>query len=133
MQDSNEKKQQSYSQRIADKLKNIYGAHMQSSEKSNTNEEISMDEPMDKAAQADGADEVQLLKEQLKKAEAERDDFREHAVRKVAELENFRRRTAQEKEEMTLYANHKLLHSILPIIDDLQSLYTASRRPGMER
>lgn len=127
MQDPNEKKQQSYSQRIADKLKNIYGAHMQSSEKSNINEELSMDEPMDKAVQPDGADEVQLLKEQLKKAEAERDEFREHAVRKVAELENFRRRTAQEKEEMTLYANHKLLHSILPIIDDLQRALETGR------
>src|SRR5688572_27208161 len=86
MQDSNDKKQHSYSQRIADKLKNIYGTHMQSSEKPNMNEEVSMDEPV-KANQADSGDEVQILMEQLKKAEAERDEFREHAVRKVAELE----------------------------------------------
>ncbi len=127
MQDSNERKQQSYSQRIADKLKNIYGAHMQSSEKPNMNEEISMDEPMEKATEAGGADEVQLLKEQIRKTEVERDEFREHAVRKVAELENFRRRTEQEKEEMRIYANHKLLISILPIVDDLQRALDTGR------
>ena len=127
MQESNEKKQQSYSQRIADKLKNMYGTHMQSSEKTNLNEESSMDEPMDKADQAYEADEVQALKEQLRKVEAERDEFREHAVRKVAELENFRRRTAQEIEDMRVYANQKLLHSILPIIDDLQRAIETGR------
>lgn len=127
MQDPNQKKQQSYSQRIADKLKNIYGAHMQSSEKTNTNEEVTMDEPMDKATTTDGADEVQILKEQLKKAEAERDEFREHAVRKVAELENFRRRTAQEKEDWTVYANQKLLQNLLPIVDDLQRALETGR------
>lgn len=60
------------------------------------------------------------MDDQLKKALAERDEYRELSIRKVAELENFRRRSEVERTELISYANHKLLLRLLPILDDLQ-------------
>ncbi len=59
------------------------------------------------------------LHEQLLKAVTERDEYRDLSMRKVAELENFRRRTEQERSELISYANHKLLLRLLPVLDDL--------------
>jgi molecular chaperone GrpE len=54
------------------------------------------------------------------KLRAERDEFRDLAQRKVAELENFRRRTEHERQELIVHANFKLLQKLLPVLDDLQ-------------
>jgi|GEM_PF-4296129 len=58
--------------------------------------------------------------EELEKLRTERDEFREISLRKVAELENFRRRTEQERQELIVHANTKLLQKLLPVLDDLQ-------------
>ncbi len=67
------------------------------------------------------------LKERLAKAEAERDEYREHVMRKVAELENFRRRAEIEKEEFLRFANHDLMNKVLPVVDDLRRAVEASK------
>lgn len=58
--------------------------------------------------------------DELTQLRAERDEFREISLRKVAELENFRRRTEQERQELIVHANFKLLQKLLPVLDDLQ-------------
>ena len=58
--------------------------------------------------------------EELEKLRQERDEFREISLRKVAELENFRRRTEQERQELIIHANTKLLQKLLPVLDDMQ-------------
>ncbi|TAE27007.1 MAG: nucleotide exchange factor GrpE [Candidatus Kapaibacterium sp.] len=60
------------------------------------------------------------LNEELAKLRMEREEFREISLRKVAELENFRRRTEQERQELIIHANFKLLQKLLPMLDDLQ-------------
>lgn len=127
MQDS-DKTQNSYSQRIAEKLKNIYGARMQSSEKMNPETMAEEQTAGDNTEWSEESNNVQALREQLAKVETERNEFRDHAMRKVAELENFRRRTQQEKEDLTAYANQKLLQNILPIVDDLQRALELGRK-----
>lgn len=127
MQDP-DKNQNSYSQRIAEKLKNIYGARMQSSEKMNQETMAEEQTAGDNTEWSDEPNNVQALRDQLAKVEAERNEFRDHAMRKVAELENFRRRTQQEKEDLTAYANQKLLQNILPIVDDLQRALELGRK-----
>jgi len=42
----------------------------------------------------------------------------------MAELDNFRKRTAREKEEMVKFANEELLKDILPLIDNLERAIT---------
>ncbi len=56
----------------------------------------------------------------LEQLRRERDEFREISLRKVAELENFRRRTEQERQELIIHANTKLLQKLLPVLDDMQ-------------
>jgi molecular chaperone GrpE len=60
------------------------------------------------------------IQDELAQLRAERDEFREISLRKVAELENFRRRTDQERQELIVHANFKLLQKLLPVLDDLQ-------------
>lgn len=65
--------------------------------------------------------------EELEKLRTERDEFREISLRKVAELENFRRRTEQERQELIVHANTKLLQKLLPVLDDLQRAVESGR------
>jgi molecular chaperone GrpE len=65
------------------------------------------------------ASQTDYMKE-IEKLRIERDEFREISLRKVAELENFRRRTEQERQELIIHANAKLLQKLLPILDDMQ-------------
>lgn len=46
--------------------------------------------------------------------------WRELAARNQAELENFRKRMAREKQEAILYANTSLLESLLPVLDNFE-------------
>ncbi len=56
----------------------------------------------------------------------ERDDLKEQLVRKAAELENVRRRSLREKQEMVDYANERLLFRLLELLDDINSAADAS-------
>jgi len=51
------------------------------------------------------------------KAEAERKELFDRLLRKQAELENFRKRTQREKEDLVQFANADLLRSLLPVLD----------------
>ena len=58
--------------------------------------------------------------ERIAMLEGENQRLRDQALRAVADLENFRRRAAQEREQIVQYANDRLLRAILPILDDFQ-------------
>lgn len=49
-------------------------------------------------------------------------------LRAVADLENFRRRTTREKEELRQFATASLLQGILPVLDNLQLGVAAARQ-----
>lgn len=82
-------------------------------------EALSSDAPLPHTTEPASANAMAALQEQLKKALAERDEYKELSLRKVAELENFRRRSEQERSELLSFGNHKLLLKMLPILDDL--------------
>ncbi|MGH9396548.1 MAG: nucleotide exchange factor GrpE [Terriglobia bacterium] len=48
---------------------------------------------------------------------AEKQEYYELALRKQAELDNFRKRTQREKEEFLQHANADLMRSLLPVLD----------------
>jgi len=58
--------------------------------------------------------------ERVLSLEKEIEELKDLALRKTAELENFRKRTIKEKQDIVEYANEKLLAKLLPIIDDLE-------------
>ncbi len=52
--------------------------------------------------------------------QAELDKLKDLALRSQAELENYRKRTAREKEDTIRYANTSILERLLPIIDNFE-------------
>ena len=54
------------------------------------------------------------------KKEAEISDLKDKYLRLIAEFENYKKRTAKEKEDFAKYAKENFIQSILPIIDDFE-------------
>jgi molecular chaperone GrpE len=65
----------------------------------------------------------------LAAAKKEAADNHDRYVRAVADLENFRRRTVREKEELRLYAASRLLEDLLPALDNLSLGLAAAHQP----
>lgn len=74
--------------------------------------------------------EVDVLRSELEEARRRAEDYRETAARKIAELENFRRRTEQEKIALIGTANRKLLGKVLAVVDDLERAIDAAGKAG---
>lgn len=66
-----------------------------------------------KVPEHDEQDKVAQLEEELAAA-------KDKYVRLYAEFENFRRRTAKERLDLTKTANEKLLSDLLPVVDDFE-------------
>jgi len=75
---------------------------------------------------SDMIDVINELNKQIETLANERDDAKEQLIRKAAELENVRRRSIREKQEMIDYANERLLYKMLELLDDLNSAADAS-------
>lgn len=55
------------------------------------------------------------------------DKFRDLALRSQADFENFKKRSAREKEDALKYANSSLLERLLPIVDNFELGLAAAR------
>lgn len=58
---------------------------------------------------------------------AELAEWKELAIRRLAEVENIRRRTNLEKQELLMHAAQHTITRMLPILDDLHAAVEASR------
>lgn len=58
------------------------------------------------------------LQEELTKLQTELAEMTETAKRAMADLQNFKRRTEEERGEIQIYANMKLLEAIFPALDN---------------
>ncbi len=74
----------------------------------------------------DYKDAVETLNNQLEEITKEKDDLKEQLVRKAAELENIRRRSLKEKQDMIDYANERLLSKMIELLDDINNAYNAT-------
>ena len=78
---------------------------------------------------SDGTSEVAAQLEAAKlEAAANYDKF----VRTAADLENFRRRTVREKDELRTAATGRVLEDIFPVLDTLALAINAARQPNAE-
>src|ERR1700679_299223 len=68
--------------------------------------------------------------EALAAAKKEAAENHDRYLRAVADLENFRRRTVREKEELRLFAASRVLEDLLPVLDNLALAAAAARQPG---
>jgi molecular chaperone GrpE len=78
------------------------------------------------AEQADGEDPIAGL-------QADLDRFRDLAMRSQADFENYKRRSAREKEEAIKYANTSLLKKLVSIIDHFELGLEAARGEAAEK
>ena len=60
------------------------------------------------------------LKKQLATALEEKQQLHEQYLRILAEMDNLRKRTNREKEEIAKFANEGILRDILPVVDNLE-------------
>jgi molecular chaperone GrpE len=65
-------------------------------------------------------------------AKKEAADNYERYLRAVADLENFRRRTVREKDELRQYATSRVLEDLLPVMDNLALGLAATKQPGAD-
>ncbi|MFQ5464940.1 MAG: nucleotide exchange factor GrpE [Thermodesulfobacteriota bacterium] len=66
------------------------------------------------------SEELRRLKEELEAKTKEARENHENFLRARADLENFRKRAAREKEEYRAYATESLVAELLPVIDNLE-------------
>ncbi|MGZ3535151.1 MAG: nucleotide exchange factor GrpE [Thermodesulfobacteriota bacterium] len=64
--------------------------------------------------------EIDELKKKLEEKEKEIKEHHDRLLRLAADFENYKKRTAKEKEEWTKFANEDLIRAILPFIDNLE-------------
>ncbi len=57
--------------------------------------------------------------EELVKLQAELDEMKDKHLRMIAEFDNFRRRTAKERVELTQTAGKEIIQSLLVVLDDM--------------
>ena len=89
---------------------------VEETEKCGNAEESENSEDSDKAENSDSAEE----KDPLQKAEEEIADLKNQLLYKVAEFENYRKRTLKERAELILNGGEKFITAILPVIDDME-------------
>ena len=58
--------------------------------------------------------------EQLEAANAEIASLKDQLLRKIAEFDNYRKRTIKEKTDLILNGGEKTIITILPVIDDME-------------
>ncbi len=69
---------------------------------------------------------------QLAVAKKEAADNYDRFLRTTADLENFRRRTVREKEELRQFAISRVLEDLLPALDNLALGLAATKQPGAD-
>ncbi len=138
-QDSHQKP----SKPAASKIKDLYNAYVRnegsrtipvtsSDSTKNSIEEAENYDVQDKNLSEEGVlvkrDDLENLITKNDELEKEINDLKEQLLRKAAEMENFRRRTLLEKQQMIDYGNERLLSRFLNIIDDFSNALEAGKK-----
>ena len=95
---------------------------MKEEEKLNVEEEESLDNTQEKEVENEAEVPVEDTegKDPLETAQEEIAQLKEQLLYKVAEFDNYRKRTLKEKAELILNGGEKAITAILPVIDDME-------------
>lgn len=74
--------------------------------------------------------ELAKLRQQLHVKDQEAKNNYDRFVRQTAELENFKKRSAREKDEAIRFANEALIKDLLPVMDNLERAVTHAQGGG---
>jgi len=92
-------------------------------------EELVKGEPV-KDSQDACNDELETLKATVEELKNENIGLKDQMARRQAEIENYRKRLARDKEEAVQFANAKLIEDILPFLDNLDRALGAAKSGG---
>ncbi len=67
--------------------------------------------------------------EELKAKAAKADEHWDRLLRQTADLENFKKRAARERQEAIKFANESLLEKLVPVIDNFDMALAAANQP----
>jgi molecular chaperone GrpE len=67
------------------------------------------------------------LQEVLKQTQTEAQSLRDKWLRAAADLDNYRKRAAKEREDVVKFGNERLLKDFLPVIDDLDRVVASAK------
>ena len=85
-----------------------------------TQQTVSAEEGTQEETAEKADDQEEKAVDPLEEAEAKIAELNDKYLRKVAEFENFRKRTTKEKTELILNGGEKVITKILPVIDDFE-------------
>ena len=74
--------------------------------------------------------EIKKLRQELEAKTEEAKNIYDRFVRQVADLDNFKKRAAREKDETIRFANENLIRDLLPVIDNLERAVSHSLDGG---
>jgi molecular chaperone GrpE len=77
--------------------------------------------------------ELEKLRRELEAKELEAKQHYERFLRQAAELDNFKKRAAKEREESLRYGNESLIRDLLPILDNLERALAYAKGGGNGR
>lgn len=95
-----------------------------------TEPEVVEAEFVDEAGAAEAADAESEELDELAQAQQEAADARDSYLRLKAEWDNFRKRTAAERESEKIRASEKLVKDLIPVIDDLERAIDHAKQTG---
>lgn len=92
---------------------------------------ISEDETSPLPPEAGGNPQASAASDPYEELEADVLKWKELAVRTAADLDNFRKRSAREREEAMRYSNQGLLEELLPVLDNFEmGMQAAAKEQG---
>jgi molecular chaperone GrpE len=99
--------------------------HQEDSPEENEGEQASQDEAK---MEDTGKEEIDELKKKLAEKEKEAKENHDRLLRMAADLDNYKKRAAKEKEDWVKFANEDLLKGVLPFIDNLERAVAHSEK-----
>ena len=84
------------------------------------NQELKVDLEDQPSEAASNEEKEQTPEEKIKALEEELAAMKDKYIRQLAEFENFRKRTINEKQELLKYGAQKAVEALLPVVDDIE-------------
>lgn len=106
-------------------IENAGGQETKAEEK-NTDSADKASEEVSEAVQDGASDEMMRLKDELKKKDDELTEYIELAQRVKAEFDNYKKRTAREKEQLYTDVSGDIICKLLPVMDNLERAISTS-------
>jgi len=101
--------------------KNQKDNNLREKENNSNNKDVSgQTDDLEKPVDLDKTDDMQAIREKLKTAEEEAKGYYDRYLRLAAEFDNFKKRSAREKDEFKKFANESLIQELLPVADNLE-------------